>query len=97
VLIVARRFIRPLYVLSWVVVVFLVAAAALSRIYVGAHWPSDVVAGLSVAIAWTAFTLSLRGLSRPLFGHAPGVKVMEGESKRGSDRSKRGRPRADRS
>ena len=44
----------------------LVAAAALSRIYVGAHWPSDVVGGFLVGLAWTCLSLSLGRLSRPV-------------------------------
>lgn len=64
----ARGLPRPAYVASWVVVAVLVVAAALSRIDVGAHWPSDVVGGLLVGIAWTFLSLSLGSLTRPVFG-----------------------------
>ena len=41
----------------------LAAAIAISRIYVGAHWPSDVVAGLLVGWAMAWFTLGGRAPS----------------------------------
>ncbi|MGA8667524.1 MAG: phosphatase PAP2 family protein [Candidatus Dormiibacterota bacterium] len=63
----ARRLPRPLYVACWCLAVVCVAAAALSRIYVGAHWPSDVVGGLLVGVAWTCLSLSLGRLTRPAF------------------------------
>jgi membrane-associated phospholipid phosphatase len=44
----------------------LVAAAGLSRIYVGAHWPSDVAGGFLVGVAWTSLSLSLGRLSKPV-------------------------------
>jgi len=49
-----------------------VTAAALSRIYVGAHWPSDVIGGLLVGVAWTSLSLSLGRLSKPLFATTRG-------------------------
>jgi undecaprenyl-diphosphatase len=51
---------RPI---GWAAVVALVLATGLDRIYGGAHWPSDVLAGTLIAIAWVAFVLSSRWLS----------------------------------
>jgi membrane-associated phospholipid phosphatase len=66
----ARKLPPPLYIACWCLAVVLVAAAALSRIYVGAHWPSDVVGGLLVGVAWTCLSLSLGRLTRPVFASA---------------------------
>jgi membrane-associated phospholipid phosphatase len=68
VVLLARGLPRPLYAACWVVMVMLVIASALSRVYVGAHWPSDVIGGLLVGIAWVALSLSLGRLTQPIFG-----------------------------
>ena len=69
VLLARNRLPRALYIACWLLVVVLVAAAGLSRIYVGAHWPSDVIGGLLVGIAWTSLSLSLGRLTGPVFRH----------------------------
>jgi membrane-associated phospholipid phosphatase len=56
------RWARPI---GWLVVAGIVLAVALSRIYVGAHWPSDVLAGILIAVAWLAFVVSVRWISDP--------------------------------
>ena len=68
----ARKLPRPLYIACWFLAAALVVAAALSRIYVGAHWPSDVIAGFLVGVAWTALSLSLGRLTEPVFGPRQG-------------------------
>lgn len=62
-----RRLPRPLYFAFWLLAAVLVVAAALSRIYVGAHWPSDVIGGFLVGLAWTCLSLSLGRLTKPVF------------------------------
>jgi membrane-associated phospholipid phosphatase len=54
------RWARPI---GWAVVAGIVLAVGLDRIYVGAHWPSDVLAGVLIAVAWLSFVVSVRWIS----------------------------------
>jgi len=54
------RWARPI---GWAVVVGIVMAVGLDRIYGGAHWPSDVLAGMLIATAWLSFVVSVRWIS----------------------------------
>lgn len=64
----ARGLPRILFIGCWILVAAVAVGAALSRVDVGAHWPSDVVGGLLVGVAWTSLSLSLGRLTRPIFG-----------------------------
>jgi len=53
--------------IGWAVVAVIVFDGAISRIYTGAHWPSDVLAGLLIATAWFSLILSIRWISDRAF------------------------------
>jgi undecaprenyl-diphosphatase len=56
---------------GWVVVGAVILTAGISRIYVGAHWPIDVLASILIAGGWLAFVTSIRWLSdRALYNDA---------------------------
>ena len=46
-------------VVVWVIAVFVIVFACIGRIWAGAHWPTDVIGGFLLGVAWSAFILWL--------------------------------------
>jgi undecaprenyl-diphosphatase len=44
--------------LIWVAAVFLALLIGISRIYLGVHYPSDVIAGYAASIVWVITVIS---------------------------------------
>ena len=64
-----RRFLpRWAQPVGWALVVVVVLANGISRIYTGAHWPTDVVEGILISVAWIAFVVSLKWISDRALG-----------------------------
>ena len=82
-----RRFLpRWAQPVAWAVVVLLIAANGIGRIYVGAHWPTDVLEGLLVAIAWISLILSVRWITDRAFTTERGAPSREASSAPGAAR-----------
>src|ERR1700674_1563563 len=62
--------IRPAYrPVLWIVAAVVIVLTCIARVWVGAHWPSDVIGGVLLGIGWSAFVLWLpeRWLPSPSF------------------------------
>jgi membrane-associated phospholipid phosphatase len=59
----------------------IVLSVGLDRIYVGAHWPSDVLAGMLIATAWLTFVLSVRWISDRSFAARAKGRPDAGQSR----------------
>jgi undecaprenyl-diphosphatase len=62
--------IRPSYrPILWIVAAMVIVLTCISRVWAGAHWPSDVIGGVLLGIGWSAFVLWLpeRWLPSPSF------------------------------
>lgn len=49
----------------WVIAALVLLAVCIGRVYMGEHWPSDIVGGLALGLGWTSLALSIRLLSNP--------------------------------
>lgn len=62
----AKPVLRPIL---WIGAVVVIVLACLARVWVGDHWPSDVLGGVLLGLGWSAFVLWLpeRWLPSPSF------------------------------
>jgi undecaprenyl-diphosphatase len=56
---------RPLLAAAWIAAALVLLLDCVGRIYLGEHWPSDVLGGLALGLGWTLLALSVRRLSDP--------------------------------
>lgn len=55
---------------GWALVALVVLANGISRVYVGAHWPTDVLEGFLISVAWLSFVVSLKWVADRAFGNS---------------------------
>ncbi len=48
----------------YLIAAILIAAIGLSRLYLGVHWPTDIIAGYGVGFLWVTFCITMLKLQK---------------------------------
>jgi len=65
------RWARPI---GWALAAATVVACMIARVDTGAHWPTDVLAAVLIAIGWLAFIISVRPISDGVLKPTPATE-----------------------
>lgn len=78
---------RPLRGVTWTIAVLLILLIGTSRVYLGVHYPTDVLAGFAAGLAWIAFVVA--GLRAVHFfsTRKPEVRAVEHDLNAEAERS----------
>jgi undecaprenyl-diphosphatase len=68
---------RAMRVTTWVFTVIIILAIGISRVYLGVHYPSDVIAGYVGGLAWLSFVTSGITAMQYFSSRKPEVEQME--------------------
>jgi undecaprenyl-diphosphatase len=67
-------------VLTMLIAAFVIAAISLSRLYLGVHYPSDVLAGAVIGLGWAAFCMAtLEAVQKLIRRRKPPANLQEEE------------------
>lgn len=62
---------------TWAIAILLILAVGTSRMYLGVHYPSDVVAGFMAGFAWTSFVAATLTAIRFFADRKPDIERLE--------------------